>query len=80
MTHTNFDRKRENFQESYLRDAPAIFFASKPRNTPCQDSAQSDYTENPATAIIERFVFARASSTSVNMLDSLSIQLDLDKT
>ena len=30
-------------------------------------------------ATIERIVFARAVSPSVNILDSLSIQLDLDK-
>lgn len=80
MTYTNFDPKRENFQESHLRDTPAKLFRSRtPKHAPPTDNAQNKRSEKPAIATIERIVFARAVSPSVNILDSLSIQLDLDK-
>jgi hypothetical protein len=67
-------------QENCLQDAPPKLFRSRtPIHAPPTDNAQTNCSENPAMATIERIVFARAVSPSVNILDSLSIQLDLDK-
>jgi len=75
-----FALERGNLQENCLQDAPTKLFRKwNPKYAPCVDSAQNNFSEKPAIATIERFVFARAASPSVNILDSLSIQLDLDK-
>jgi hypothetical protein len=75
-----FALERGNLQENCLQDAPPKLFRSRtPKRAPRTDNAQNNCIKKPAIATIERIVFARAVSPSVNILDGLSIQLDLDK-